>query len=67
MLENGLVDLVWGVPRFNPGLVPLRLPTPGRYPRGAAGGWQASRVGLFGLLPVVMAVAGVRLLHGQPS
>ena len=66
-LESLLVDLVWGVLLFNLGLVPLWLLALGRYPRGAAVERHANRISLFGLLLVVTAVAGVRLLHGQPS
>ncbi|HVC17947.1 MAG TPA: hypothetical protein VNE18_11685 [Rhodanobacter sp.] len=66
-LESLLVDLVWGVLLFNIGLVLLRLLMPGRYPRGAAVERHGNRISLFGLLLVVTAVAGVRLLHGQPS
>ncbi|MDE2156446.1 MAG: hypothetical protein KGJ32_11225 [Xanthomonadaceae bacterium] len=66
-LESLLVDLVWGVLLFNLGLVLLWLLTLGRYPRGAAVERHANRISRFGLLLVVIAVAGVRLLHGQPS
>jgi len=66
-LESLLVDLVWGVLLFNLGLAPLWLLTLGRYPRGVAVERHANLISLFGLLAVVAAVAGARMLHGQPS
>jgi len=66
-LEGMVVDLVWDILLFCLGLVLLWLLTLGRYPRGAAVERHANLISLFGLLAVVTAVAGARMLHGQPS